>query len=834
MVLFLAPAFAFATTTYTFSSGFSSAQGANQWSYYQLQSSAYSPMTWDAAASMWRGGDGGFPLIGASSVHPGGNSDVVIKWNAPASGTYRITGTVADGDSSCGDGVIVNILQDSTTLWSAAVANGNTTGNNHSFSANLAAGDSLYFIVNRNASYDCDTTVWNPTVTRIANMGGALDGFTGGTAVGWALNADDYLQPTTVRFYFDAPYGSGGTYIGSATTDSPRTDLGVPGNHGYSFNVPDQYLDGTSHSLYAYAVAPDNSLIHLQTSSKTGTVSCGLSHCPTFPISSNDGQIKVETIGNAQYVFQRTVNKCGPNDGADSPARAFHDASGQVVFTAAHEHYTYRSAGSSLDTVQRSCGSGPIMGEGKNPDYNAITDMEWPTAPYSTDGTNVYALVHNEWHRPEILNPACTPGQAWVNAITLAVSNDGGLHFTHPVDYKIRTPEPWNSSFPCSASLWTQMGSFEPTNIVTKDGYYYALFGYMSPPVAPYTSGRGTVIGDCVMRTNDLSKGSAWQVWTGSGWSSAALTSMCAPIVTDGSIKTISYNTYLQQYVGVGGRFDGAGYGYALSQDLVHWSSIKPFLPVPLPQGNMAYISMLDPADASRNFERSGQMPYIYLVNVGTRDIIRQQIRFTDLAPAQTCTPNWSCTAWNQCPISGSQSRTCTDTNACGVSIGKPVESLSCTYAGNVPFTPVPVATLPTATSTAATSMPATATTTATTATTAQKIAALLAQIQQLQAILAMLKGGSAVVSLPPQTKATVTYNGKCPVLSRALFRGMSGSDVTALQKFLAKEYTNFTMITGFYGAVTEAAVKQWQKEHGIAQTGGAGPNTRTAIARCD
>lgn len=40
-------------------------------------------------------------------------------------------------------------------------------------------------------------------------------------------------------------------------------------------------------------------------------------------------------------------------------------------------------------------------------------------------------------------------------------------------------------------------------------------------------------------------------------------------------------------------------------------------------------------------------------------------------------------------------------------------------------------------------------------------------------------------------------------------------------------------MVTGFYGTVTETAVKQWQKEHGITQTGGIGPRTAAAMKFC-
>ena len=46
------------------------------------------------------------------------------------------------------------------------------------------------------------------------------------------------------------------------------------------------------------------------------------------------------------------------------------------------------------------------------------------------------------------------------------------------------------------------------------------------------------------------------------------------------------------------------------------------------------------------------------------------------------CTPNWQCTAWTPatCPITGIQTRTCTDSNGCGILTGKPAESQGCTY----------------------------------------------------------------------------------------------------------------------------------------------------------
>jgi hypothetical protein len=47
--------------------------------------------------------------------------------------------------------------------------------------------------------------------------------------------------------------------------------------------------------------------------------------------------------------------------------------------------------------------------------------------------------------------------------------------------------------------------------------------------------------------------------------------------------------------------------------------------------------------------------------------------------PPSTCTENWSCSNWGSCSTSGTQSRTCTDLNACGTTNFKPSLTQSCT-----------------------------------------------------------------------------------------------------------------------------------------------------------
>ncbi len=66
----------------------------------------------------------------------------------------------------------------------------------------------------------------------------------------------------------------------------------------------------------------------------------------------------------------------------------------------------------------------------------------------------------------------------------------------------------------------------------------------------------------------------------------------------------------------------------------------------------------------------------------------------------------------------------------------------------------------------------------------------------------------------------------------RSLYRGLSGTDVENLQTLLAQDGDVYPegLITGFYGALTEIAVKRFQNKHGIEQAGIVGPKTKLKI----
>jgi peptidoglycan hydrolase-like protein with peptidoglycan-binding domain len=115
---------------------------------------------------------------------------------------------------------------------------------------------------------------------------------------------------------------------------------------------------------------------------------------------------------------------------------------------------------------------------------------------------------------------------------------------------------------------------------------------------------------------------------------------------------------------------------------------------------------------------------------------------------------------------------------------------------------------------------------------------ALLRQIAALQAQLAAQSGG---VIAPVGQVVPTTSSALCPNIGRVLKLGSTGDDVSRLQRFLAADPSIYpeALVTGYYGPLTEAAVKRWQTKFNIVSSGDAestgfgvaGPRTAAAIA---
>ena len=120
------------------------------------------------------------------------------------------------------------------------------------------------------------------------------------------------------------------------------------------------------------------------------------------------------------------------------------------------------------------------------------------------------------------------------------------------------------------------------------------------------------------------------------------------------------------------------------------------------------------------------------------------------------------------------------------------------------------------------------------------EIQALIQQVQVLQGELQSVvtpTPAPAPVATPLSPSSTV---GTCVSFSRALSSGAEGKDVTSLQRFLAIDSSVYPegIVSGFFGPLTERAVKRFQVKYGIVSSGSpqttgygtVGPRTRALI----
>ncbi|HQU07500.1 MAG: hypothetical protein B7X04_00305 [Parcubacteria group bacterium 21-54-25] len=133
-------------------------------------------------------------------------------------------------------------------------------------------------------------------------------------------------------------------------------------------------------------------------------------------------------------------------------------------------------------------------------------------------------------------------------------------------------------------------------------------------------------------------------------------------------------------------------------------------------------------------------------------------------------------------------------------------------------------ATSTTATSTQTTTGSTATSTSVTTTSTSPTIASLQAELQSL---LVEVQALTAKLVQVRQQVASTTI-----AIQQQLHVGSTGPNVTLLQQLLAGNPSVYPqgLVTGYYGPLTEAAVKRFQKDHGIESVGDVGPQTRAVL----
>lgn len=356
--------------------------------------------------------------------------------------------------------------------------------------------------------------------------------------------------------------------------------------------------------------------------------------------------VTLKVTGPEQVVFDWATQRCAALDIPDLPVRAFRDASGDVQLIAA-SNTGWRFVGPDLDHLSHPCAV--TLASDHNPDPAAFDDNEWIAAPYTPDGRTVYALLHEEYHGWEhpgqcsstVYDPTC-----WYNAITLAVSTDGGATYHDSSPTRLVATVPYRYVVGGGPD-----GLRSPSNIVRNpaDGYYYTLV---------YLDRFDTQVGLCLLRTRNLADPGSWRAWSGGtsfdttfvdpyGSVSSPAGHLCEtlPIGNPGDLQpdSLTWSTVAHQWLLVGMSTGGA-YD-TLSPDLIHWSTPQLFYPRQVSWNYtcgdpdpMEYPALIDPSSTSRNFETSGATAYLYFTLFRTasgctegldRDLVRVPVSIT-------------------------------------------------------------------------------------------------------------------------------------------------------------------------------------------------------------
>jgi hypothetical protein len=356
-------------------------------------------------------------------------------------------------------------------------------------------------------------------------------------------------------------------------------------------------------------------------------------------------------LGPEETVFDFQTQRCDEFHTPDVAAHPVRMADGSLVLYSIP--YSFR--GPDFWSLSPNCN---LYGSTSDTTAQSYKNQEWLSGFYRIDGT-VHSLIHNEYHDP--FAAGCHPGDlgpgnpCWYNSITYASSIDGGRTFaspSSPQNLVAPAPRRWDPTDPQARSR--PEGYFNPSNIISRrDGYYYSMFLSIPDPHAPNVN-----TGLCVMRTATLADPSSWRAWDGSSYSLqmispytlASAATACKVVQPSGLFGSLTYNTYLQQYMVMSNAAvypDGVnaqcGFHYSLSADLVTWTDPIRFKAANLPTFNGAsicppangnegaeiYPSIVDHESSSVNFEEAGQTSYVYFTRYtsSSSDVPRNLIR---------------------------------------------------------------------------------------------------------------------------------------------------------------------------------------------------------------
>jgi hypothetical protein len=366
------------------------------------------------------------------------------------------------------------------------------------------------------------------------------------------------------------------------------------------------------------------------------------------------GAVTVSVTGPEEVVYDYTTMRCDDFDAPDGQTQAFRDSLGRLQLIA-HDGDGRRLIGADFDHLTRDCtGRFPPVWDPNPAHYNWARGL---MSMYTSNGQDVYALVHNEFHGWEVPGACSAPAKRRCGSggITFAVSHDNGDSWYAP-------PSPDNlvATVPPRPTLADpRTGLFAPSNPIKKGNYWYAtaLFGAVEDQDP----------GACLLRTPDITDPGSWRGWDGTAFSvrfrnpyyenvTPQRTHMCAALAYDSiqsMMRSLTFNTVLNKFVLTGSaiKFDPAqsrnvyGFYYSTSDDLVHWSPRELLMEIPSLTSHTcggpdsgSYPSLLDHGSTDRNYRITDGTVYLYFVRIHynaacqltfDRDLVRVPMQFS-------------------------------------------------------------------------------------------------------------------------------------------------------------------------------------------------------------
>lgn len=341
---------------------------------------------------------------------------------------------------------------------------------------------------------------------------------------------------------------------------------------------------------------------------------------------------RVEIVPGAteETVYAWSRQRCEEWHIPDAPLRAFRNQNGAVVAFASN--YRNRAmAGPSLDRIGISCS---VSYEAKSsPDPSEFSDKNWLTATWTSNGRDVFGLVHAEYHADRYGN-ACRfrdRMSCWYNVVTAAHSTDGGRHFSAEPRQLVAAP-----AFRQDVGQGRHRGFFNPSNIIERDGAWYALIAT--------TGGEGQKGGVCLFRSTDINDPASWRAFDGVDYTIRAVdpyredlsqAKPCQPLkglpTTVGSVTKHEpsglYLAVLHLGPDPSQGIAGGRVAYSWSADLLRWSPLQTLVVHPTMWSKncadttrYAYGAVADPSSTSRNFETTGDEAFLFMTRMRVKD----------------------------------------------------------------------------------------------------------------------------------------------------------------------------------------------------------------------